>query len=264
MSNVCNGEFELMDKQVREALGRWIPEELANDIVEDFLKMRKDLATATLERSAPGKFVETFVQILEFLDQGTYSSKPNVDEYLRKVQDRAACGTLSDGLRICGARYARAMYAIRNKRNILHKGEVDPNRFDLKVLFDSAQWIMAELVRNAAGTSMEQAGSLVAQIQSPVSSVVEDLGDRKLVLHDLSAKDEILVLLRDDYPEPVPKKPLACSMTGRHDSTIRKALKELRDSRLIVGNNLGYRLTRLGLNLADEIVSELAGSRRAA
>ena len=156
------------------------------------------------------------------------------------------------------------MYTLRNKRNILHKGDVDPNRYDLKILFDSAQWLMAELVRNAAGTSMEQAGSLVAQIQSPVSSVVEDLGDRKLVLHDLSAKDEVLILLRDDYPDPVPKKNLTFSMTGRHDSTIRKALKHLRDSRLIVGNNIGYRLTRLGLNLADEIVTELAETRRAA
>ena len=249
-----------METHVKAVLGTWLPRELANDIVNSFLHIRSDLATRTLERSAPGKFVETFVQVLQFLDQGRYDERPNVDEYLRKVQDGAS--ELDDGLRICGARIARAMYALRSKRNIVHKGKVDPNTHDLAMLHGSAQWIIAELVRNASGISMEKAGYMVGQIQAPVPVVVEDFGKFKVVLHDLSAEHEILVLIRDDYPGTVPRTVLTASMRGRHDSTIRKALPELVRKRLIVGNpRSGYRLTHMGLSLAEEIVAEVLAAK---
>lgn len=245
-----------MKEQVKAVLRGTIPNELADDIVEEFVQTRDDLATLTLGRTAAGKFVETFVQILQYLEEGTYQHKPDVDAYLRKVQDHNA--GLDVGLRICGARIGRAMYALRNKRSIAHKGAIDPNRYDLAQLFASAQWIMAELLRNASGVSMDEAGSLIARIQAPVSPVVEDFGDAKLVLHDLSASEEILVLLRDDYPERTSRNGIFRAMPTRHESTVRKAITKLAESKLVVGNAAsGYLLTRRGLKHADKVVLEI-------
>jgi hypothetical protein len=47
---------------------------------------------------------------------------------------------------------------VRNKRNIAHKGEVDPNTIDLAFAHHAAAWIMAELVRISTSVSMEEAG----------------------------------------------------------------------------------------------------------
>jgi hypothetical protein len=95
-------------------------------------------------------------------DTGTYDAKSRVDEYLRTLESKAS--SLDDGLRTCAARVGRAMYTLRNKRSVAHKGEVDPNRYDLEFLLHSAQWVLAEPVRSIGGSSIKEAGQLVAVI----------------------------------------------------------------------------------------------------
>ncbi len=113
--------------------------------------------TETLERASPGKFVETFVQCLQYIATGSYDSTPNVDDYLnQKVQ---SVTKLPDGLRICGARIARAMYTLRNERNVAHKSEIDPNTIDLPFAQHASAWIMAELLRNATGIKWRKRAS---------------------------------------------------------------------------------------------------------
>jgi hypothetical protein len=57
--------------------------------------------------------------------------KPNVDEYLNRKAELES--KLPEDLRICAARIARAMYTLRNKRNVAHKGQMDPNTIDIHV-----------------------------------------------------------------------------------------------------------------------------------
>ena len=158
---------------------------LATDLVSEFVKIRRDYATKTLERVAPGKFVETFLQCLQYIATGNYEDNPNVNNYLTtKVEQEVS---LSDGLRICGSRIARSMYTLRNKRNIAHKGEVDPNTYDLAFLNqgaacferegtdDPSSPIMAEMIRNSSSITMEEAGDLVELIQTPIGTLVEEI-----------------------------------------------------------------------------------------
>src|SRR5215213_4900444 len=106
-----------------KALTPLVAEPLARDLAQQFVKIRGDLATRTLERASAGKFVETFVQCLQHMAHGSCDPKPNVDDFLNKrVESESA---LPEGLRICAARIARSMYTLRNKRNIAHKNEID-------------------------------------------------------------------------------------------------------------------------------------------
>ena len=72
------------------ALGGALPTELAEDLVDAFLEIRRDVATGTLGRTSPGKFVESFVQILQQLSRGSYEPKPKVDECLRNAESNMA------------------------------------------------------------------------------------------------------------------------------------------------------------------------------
>ena len=241
-------------KGLIEALSQRIPKGLATDLVDEFLQIRRDVSTSTLGRSAPGKFVETVVQLLQQLQTGSFERQPRVDEYLRALESGG--GSLDDGLRMCGGRIARAMYALRNKRNISHKGRVDPNTADLRFLLAGAQWIVAELIRLTGALSMEEAGRLVEHVQIPIGGVVEDFGDRRIVvIRDLSTREELLVLLHSHYPDLVMGANLVSALDRRSPKTVRNSTSTLWQERLIEGSSKdGYRLTSPGVREAIRIL----------
>jgi hypothetical protein len=238
------------------ALSVIVPKGLAEELVDEFLMIRQDLATGTLGRSAPGKFVETVVQALQHVESGKYASKPNVDDYLSNLDARAS--TLPDGLRFCAGRIGRAAYTLRNKRNIAHKGSVDPNAYDLRFTHAAAQWILAELLRVATNDSMEKAGKLIDQVLAPVGGLVEDFGDKRLVLEDVPARDEILLLLHHAYPNAIARAEIAGAMVRRDPSTVRKAIRSLWEEKMIeeVGNEC-FKLTQRGFSAAIAVVREM-------
>lgn len=245
-----------MDKSnLISALDKCIPSQLVHDLVDEFLAIRQDVATNTLGRTAPGKFVETLVQIMQFLDSGEYDAKPSVDEYLRNIESRNV--QLDDGLRICAARVGRAMYALRNKRGIAHKG-LDPSSYDLRFLHSAAQWVLAELIRVVSNLSMEEAGKLVEQIQAPIDRLVEDFGKHRLVLKDLPTKKEILVLLHNHYPNTLTTEEIISSLNRRNPKTVRNMLSLLWKQKAIeLIKTSGYKLTQRGLSEAVAVIKSL-------
>jgi len=235
------------------ALSTSIPVSLAQDLVDSFLQIRQDVATSTLGRSAPGKFVESVVQTLQVLTVGKHDAKPNVDEFLRTIESSGS--GLDDGLRLCAARICRAMYSLRSKRNIVHKGAVDPNTYDLQFLLAGAQWTVAELLRSSAGISMEEAGRLVKGITSPVGGIIEDFGGKRLVHGAHTIRKEALVLLQSYYPQMVFPNQISHDLDRRSASAIRNELRAMWRAKLVQGDRLeGYQLTKAGLAAAIEII----------
>ena len=236
------------------ALTGLIGSDLAEDITDHFLKIRQDVATQTLERASPGKFVETFVQCLQKISRGSYDTSQSIDSYLNtRVENDTA---LPDGLRFSAGRIARSMYTMRNKRNIAHNGEVDPNGYDLAYLHHAASWIMAELVRSAADVSMTEAGALIELLQAPVGTLVEEIDGVRLVHADVSTQVELLILLHSHYPDYVSTDDIKSTLSRRSVSSIHGRIRDLKGEKLIFGDNsTGYRLTAPG---HKEAVTEIS------
>lgn len=229
-----------------------LPSDIASDLINNFVQIRIDVITGTLERSAPGKFVETVVQVLQFLDDGQFDTSPKVDEYLRNLESRST--NLPEDLRVTLARVARASYTLRNKRSIAHKGGVDPNIYDLHYLYSATQWILSEIVRQVLSSDMDSAGNLIEFIQIPVSLIVEDFGDKRLVLKSGTAEEELLTLLLHYYPVPVLASQIHKDMDRRASSTVSNATASAYRKKLIEGNKQrGYKLTTLGHQRAKEL-----------
>ena len=227
------------------ALTGLIGSDLAEDITNHFLKIRQDVATKTLERASPGKFVETFVQCLQQISRGSYDASPSIDSYLNtRVENDTA---LPDGIRFSAGRIARSMYTMRNKRNIAHNGEVDPNGYDLAYLLHAASWIMAELVRCASAVPMAEAGALIELLQAPVGTLVEEIDGVRLVHANVPTRVEVLILLHSHYPDYVSIDDIKNTLSRRSASSIRGRISDLRREKLIFGDNsTGYRLTAPG------------------
>jgi hypothetical protein len=235
-----------------------LPDELAADLVNQFMSIRMDVATETLERSAPGKFVETVVQVLQHLASGTYSKSfktGEVDDFLKNAEARSL--NLPPDLKIVLTRVARGMYSLRSKRGIIHKGEVNPSIYDLRYLYSAAQWVLCEIARYALSTDIDTAGKLVEFIQVPASPLVEDFGEKRLVLRVGTTEEELLTLLLYYYPTPVSVRQIHKDMDRRYSSTVSHAITGARGKRLIEGNQkAGHRLTALGYERALELVKK--------
>lgn len=245
-----------MDKaRLSQAIEPLVGKQLAREIVADFAKLRRDVATGTLERTSCGKFVESFVQCLQKISTGKYAPVPKVDNYLCKQAEGDTA--LPDGLRLCASRVARSIYTIRNKRNIAHKGAIDPNCIDLQFTYHGAAWIMAELVRCASGITMEEAGSLIKLVGAPIGTVVEEIDGVPIVQARVSMRSEILILLHIKHPEPVTLAQLV-EWIGKDRRAIRSRLSELRSNRLTIGDGQkGFRLTSPGYAMAKAEIESL-------
>ncbi len=209
-----------------------MPPELADDLVAQFLDIRRDVAAGTLGRAAPGKFVETVVQVLQAMENaGKYDAQPKIEKYLKDIESRTS--TLPDGLRICASRLARAMYALRSKRNIVHKAAIDAAAYDLRLLYAGSQWILAELLALASGVKGDEAARLVAEVQLPVGELVEVIEGRKIVHADMTVRDEALVLLMTEYPNPITVPVLSGSMDRRNPRSVRGVVTALWEEKLV-------------------------------
>ncbi|MBX6773321.1 MAG: hypothetical protein IRY83_16495 [Chloroflexi bacterium] len=209
--------------------------------------------------------METVVQILQQLDPNRSSCDENVsdvDAQLRKY-DSQKVAALPDGARVSICRLARAMYTMRNKRSIAHKGDINPNVFDLHLLHVCAQWILTELVRIAAQSSPDEARKIIEAIQTPVRPAVERVLGRTVVLStNLTAPQEVLILLYDSDPEPVKRTYLERNLQDRHQvKNIRRALRRMQGRRWVVissDSDPFVQLTSLGRQLAAEVYSQVA------
>jgi hypothetical protein len=228
---------------------------LAAELIRNFVELRNDASTGTLGRSSPGLFIESFAQVLEALAGRVHEPRARVDGILRSLESESS---LDDGLRLCATRVALAIYSLRSHRSIIHQGKVDANISDLQFLYRAAQWCLSEVLRNASGVSMAEAGRLIEQIEAPLLTVVEDFGNRRLVLDsELVAADEILVFLHSYYPESVSSRSIKNGVDRHSEKTIENTLPKLWADRLIERVGAGHKLTGLGHRRASSVIVQI-------
>jgi hypothetical protein len=240
------------------ALASIVSPSLAKDLITYFVDLRRDVSLSALEKTASGKFVETFVQCLQYMATGKFDSQPAVDSYL----DKHVSSDLPEGLRTCAARIARAIYTLRNKRNVAHKNSIDPNTVDLAFAHQGAAWIMAELLRTSSSITMEQAGDLIRQVTAPIHALVEDFDGSKIVLADVPLRSEVLILLHSHYPEYAHIDVIRNAIFSTKDS-LRMTLSRLRTSKMVFADQKrGYILTRRGVEEAEQQIMNLKQADR--
>jgi len=250
--------------KLSEGLG--VPASIEAELWRYFNRLCQEVTSHTLEKSTAGKFVETVVQLLEALSNTSscYSkSVKDVDAQLQRYESVPLIGITNDS-RIAICRIARAIYTLRNKRSIIHKNAIDPNLYDLRVIFYMAQWIMTELLRLATGISTDECARLIEQVQSPLILLLEYIDEKPIVLHaGLTVRQELLIQLLELRARnmAVTRKEL-CSLLSRRDpSSVSRELKRLWSERLVEKDEKNrYTLTASGIAAAQAVVEEAASA----
>jgi hypothetical protein len=104
---------------------------------------------------------------------------------------------------------------------------------------------MSEFLRSAGSLSMDEAGKLIALVQAPVGSLVEDIDGTRIVLADVPIRTELLILLHGRYPERVHKAELLDSLSRRSSGAVANELRAMVQAKQLHGKpKEGYTLTQ--------------------
>jgi len=178
-----------------------IPQDLADRLVVEYIEIKKrysvnDWGPGQLKG---GRFAEAVLRIFQQLlgrpitPLGTDIPAQEKTSILNAVQNHP---TLDEHVRQKIVPLTRLLLDFRNNRDSAHLGGFDANGMDTLFVMTSATWILCELVRVYGGYSMPDAQKIVdgfAVKELPV--IMEVDGDAFITRHDLTAKQEVLVLL---------------------------------------------------------------------
>ena len=201
-----------------------------------------------------GHFVEAARRIIDHALTGSHipiGSKlaDFSDVELRRYEQQKG----DESYRMLIPRILKSVYNIRNKRGVGHLGAVSPNEMDATYIMYSTKWVLAEIVRLSSGLSATETQKAIdAIVERRLSVLWKHEGIARVLASGLTAREQVLILLYDESPQPESK--LQAAVEYRKLTNFRKILGRLHDERLIE-----YRLgetahiTPKGLLAAEEL-----------
>ena len=178
-----------------------IPSDLSTKLVEEYLEIKKRFAMNDWGpgQLKGGRFAEVVLRIHQHLlgDAVTpFGTDIPAAEKTRILNRVLSEGTIDAHVRQKTVPLVRLLLDFRNNRDAAHLGGFDANGMDTHFVMTTATWTLCELVRAYGGYAMSKAQEIVDGLSAkeyPV--IIERQGELFIARHDLTAKQEVLVLL---------------------------------------------------------------------
>jgi hypothetical protein len=176
-----------------------IPADVADALLDAYTeaKRRFHLGDLRPQEVEGGRFSEGVFRVLEHVCGGSVTplgkTLPSVDRLLPRFENETA---QPDAVRMHIPRTLRLIYDIRNKRDAAHLADgIDANRQDASLVIANMDWVLAELVRLYHGVSPDDAQSIIDDLVTKEVPAVEEIDGQPIVLTDLQARDQALLML---------------------------------------------------------------------
>lgn len=205
-----------------------------------------------------GQFVEVARRMIEYQLDNRYT--PLADK-LSNFNERILTAwenydsKFSEVYRIVIPRCLYLMYCLRNKRGMIHKSHIDPNRMDASVLLSNTKWVLAEIFRQVSTMSFEETEEIVNSIMCKESSIVWDTGNCLRILDTkMSCKNKVLCLLymKDGQSDADLQK----STEYKNTTEFKRVLKALHKEKLIEYTDSKCILSPTGLMEAEILLTK--------
>lgn len=144
-----------------------------------------------------GRFSEAAFRVLQHL-AGLHvtplgKSLPNTDRLLTTLENVAGA---ADSVRLHIPRTLKVIYDIRNKRDVAHLADgIDPNLQDATIVVACMDWVLAEFVRLQHGVAPDRAQEIIEDLVTREVPVVQEIDGHPVILKDLQARDQALLML---------------------------------------------------------------------
>lgn len=250
------GLSESMMENIKKILSNKIVPELIEHLLRHYKELKQKFFLGQYESSQLNcaKFAEVVMRILEHVTKGNYTPfDKNVSlDVLTKELELLPRNSFPDSLRIHIPRILRAIYDIRSKRGVAHKGEINPNIMDATFVVSACDWIMAELIRLYYTDDFNEAQRIIDSIVERKVPLIEEFGDDLKVLNpNLSAPDKILLILYKKHQNYVSTTDLK-NWIKTKSSTITVALFRLDNAAKIHRKEEESKITRRGIEYVEE------------
>jgi hypothetical protein len=228
-------------------------EEVLNSYVET--KRRFHMGDHRPQAVEGGRFSEGVFRMLQHATTGKYTalgkSLPTVDRLLTTLEH--ASGE-PDSIRLHIPRTLKLIYDIRNKRDAAHLGDIDPNLQDATLVVGSMDWVLAELVRLYHDVSADDAQKIIENVVTKEVPAVQEIAGHPVILKDLQARDQALLLLYRAGAQGATLDELAAWLRTNRKDNLRARLLKLDEQKLVLAHPTDgrYYLTSRGDRMVEE------------
>jgi len=245
-----------MTENIEKILSSSIDATLVGHLLEHYQELKQKFFLGQCEPSELncGKFIEVAIRILEYITKGSYTpfgGDISLDA-LAKELEQMPKDKFYDSIRIHIPRILRAVYDIRSKRGVAHKGEINPNLMDATFVVSACDWIMAELVRLYHLGDPNEAQRIIDSIVERKLPIIEEFGDELKVLNpELPVADKILLILYKKHPNYVSTNDLR-KWIKTQSGYINRVLGKLDDDARIHRKGEENIITRKGIEYIEK------------
>lgn len=235
-------------------------------ILEAYTQIEKNLYAGNYEDSitSAGRFAEAILKcLLEKLTKQNYPTTIHFNSALREFE-AISMGKIEEWIRIPLAKALNFLYSLRNKKGAHISGILYAERMDAITALMVAKWIIISLLE-ILDPDFNQKASFIFQFITTALPLplVERIDNKILIYPKVTAKEAILIVFLDTYPNAVERDTIFESLRrkGFKKSTIIKAITECKKNQWIIDtredNKIMYKLTTLGLLKLNKIVAKI-------
>lgn len=209
-----------------------------------------------------GRLCEAVARCLLQLDQGLVDHRLLPGKIAERLRDKSKPHNIGQQDREHTLKVIEMIYKFRSDRGPVHISPLyTPNYMDSMLVIHAGKWLLAELLRLAWNQDRAVLAEVIAQLVQLEHSLVHELDGRPLVLaRDISAPEEVLVLLYWAPGNRLPRTQLRCYATNQRPQNVSTAISRLiRDKDIRVTDGDAVALTPNGQKrLIEEILPKLA------
>jgi len=205
-----------------------------------------------------GQFIEVARRMVEYSLDSKYTpltEKLSIfsENVLTALENHSK--TISETYRIIIPRTLYAMYCLRNKRGMIHKSYIDPNKMDATVLLGNAKWVLAEFFRLASSLPFDETADVIDSIMCRETSLIWNTGSTLRILNNkMSAKQKVVCLLYIEDRQA--DSALQASIEYKNTTEFRRILRTMHRERWIEYSNNTCLLSPIGEEMAEKLLSE--------
>ncbi len=214
------------------------PDDLIDEVLEAYVetKRRFHLGDHRPQAVEGGRFSEGVFRMLQPASGMTVTplgkTLPRVDKLLQTFE--GASGQ-PDAIRLHIPRTLRLIYDIRNRRDAAHLGDgIDPNLQDAALVTANMDWVLAELVRLHHDLSADEAQGVIAALVTREVPAVQEIEGQPVILTDLKARDQALLMLYRAGSNGVALDELAKQLRTPRKDHLRTRLRKLDEEALVL------------------------------
>lgn len=222
-----------------------------SEIVEHYVLRRWKIAGLDA-----GHFVEA---ARRFLELKLFGAATPIGKQLSKFTEKALkdyeAAQGDDAYRILIPRLLWGLYALRNKRGVGHLGAVPASEIDITLLLNGAKWVLAEIIRLESKLNSHDIKDIISDIISKQIPIVWQTNGINRVL-DVSIKPRERVLILLCILGDMSEDEIRTAVCYKNPKNFRKILNRLEAVNLVGSVNDSYKVSPLGVALAEKIIGE--------